>query len=202
MNQSSNLRKELLGKRQAIVTDIERAKSLTEGFQENVSSFLNSEKYDNLKSIAFYWPIHGEPDIQTALLEWLKHKPGRSLALPVTQKGQALDFFEWNKTTQMSAGLYGIMEPKNAKQTIPELIFTPCLGWQFQHGKLWRLGYGGGYYDRTMAHLHSNNIRPILVGLGYSQLTLSPSEWQVQAHDIPLDVLITEDEILMSTPNG
>jgi 5,10-methenyltetrahydrofolate synthetase len=202
MNQPSNLRKDLLARRQAFVADIEQAEVFHQGFQENIAAFLNSKKYEHLKSIAFYWPIHGEPDIQTPLLEWLKYKPGRSIALPVTQKDRALDFYEWNQATQMSAGLYGIMEPQNTKQIIPELIFTPCLGWQIQHGKLWRLGYGGGYYDRTMAHFHSKNIRPILVGLGYSQLTLSPSEWQVQSHDIPLDALVTEIEILTSTQNG
>lgn len=201
MNPSSNLRKELLAKRQAIVASQEHTKAFYLNFHQKIADFLNSPKYQNLKSIAFYWPIHGEPDIQAPLLEWLSKKPSRSIALPVTQKDRALDFFAWNKSTPMSSGLYGIMEPQNTAQILPELIFTPCLGWQDLHGKLWRLGYGGGYYDRTMAHLHSINRVPTLVGISYSQLKLSSNEWQPQSHDIPLDTLITEAEILNSIKN-
>lgn len=197
MNSLSNLRKSLLAKRQTLALDTKR----TMFFHQNIANLLHSPKYQHVKSIAFYWPIRGEPDIKVPLLEWLNQDTTRTIALPVTQKDQALNFFEWNPSTQMAPGLYDIMEPQNSKSVLPELIFTPCLGWQAIDGKLWRLGYGGGYYDRTMAHLHSINQTPNLVGISFAELEVKTNEWQAQAHDMPLDAIITESAVVSSSSN-
>jgi 5-formyltetrahydrofolate cyclo-ligase len=56
----------------------------------------------------------------------------------------------------------------------------------------WRLGYGGGYFDRTLARLHVTKPNMISIGVGYDWQQLSPAQWQPEAHDEPLDAMLTE----------
>jgi 5-formyltetrahydrofolate cyclo-ligase len=56
----------------------------------------------------------------------------------------------------------------------------------------WRLGYGGGYFDRTLAHLRASKPRIVCIGVAYDWQCLSPKQWQPEAHDEPLDAILTE----------
>lgn len=189
---NSQLRQALLAKRQNLMTSSQERTVIEEGFRKNILEFLNSDLCSQIHRIASYWPIRAEPDLRQVLTDWLLANPSRQLALPVTRQEKPLTFLEWRPETKMSTGLYGIAEPQETPAMAPELIFTPCLGWQSHEGKLWRLGYGGGYYDRTMASFNNSASRPLLVGIGFKDLEVQPSQWQAQEHDASLDALITE----------
>lgn len=196
MRKLTDLRKRLLLQRQALTADAQKNQQFAHLFNEKVLDLLKSPSFKDIQSIAFYWPIHGEPDLRSVLSKWLMENSKRSLGLPITIKDQALRFYRWDQHTQMSAGLYGIPEPQKTEQIYPDLIFIPCLGWQASKGKLWRLGYGGGYYDKTIATLHAINHHPNLIGIGYSDLKLSENTWLAQPHDAPLNAFITEHEMI------
>ncbi len=133
-------------------------------------------------SIAAYWPIRDEPDLRS----WMQQKAmhGRQLALPViTATGEPLKFARWRPGDAMRRGRWGIAEPARFEWLVPELVIVPLLGVDAKH---YRLGNGGGYYDRTLA---AANPRPVSVGVGYDQARID-SIYPLP-HDIPLDVIFT-----------
>ena len=84
----------------------------------------------------------------------------------------------------MERGFWGILVPSEASEVIPDIALAPVVGWD-RAG--YRLGYGGGYFDRTLAAL---SPRPLVVGIGLQSArvaTIYP-----QPHDIPMDVILTE----------
>lgn len=134
------------------------------------------------RSLAVYWPLRGEPDIGPAC-ERLQQL-GVRLALPVVvARGQALQFAEWTVGEPMIKDEMGVAIPAQARMAPePEAIVIPCLG--FNDGR-YRLGYGGGYYDRTL----EAEPRPVTVGVAYS---FSKVAFENDAHDVALDLIITE----------
>ncbi len=153
----------------------------------------------NINNIAFYWPIHGEFDLRTPLLEWQSHDSNRKLALPVTQNQQALKFCSWDDKTTMKKGFANIPEPCNEEFIQPDLIIAPCVGWFFANQQMWRIGYGGGYYDRTMDAYQEKNIPPFLLGTALEISQADHPIWQPQAHDYPLRALLTEASLYLQS---
>ncbi len=131
--------------------------------------------------VACYWPIAGEPDLRPLWPEW------KQVALPVVVgRGMPLRFALWRPGTVMRAGPFGAAVPEVAQWVEPDLIVLPCLGFFVdQKGRCFRLGYGGGYYDRTLAA----HTRPTL-GVAYSESRLE--EFPIAEHDVPLDAIITQ----------
>ena len=158
------------------------------------------EQGKSWQSIAIYWPIQDEVDLRSALLAWVKNAPNRNLALPFARADQHLDFYLWRQGDSLIPSQHGVPEPdpKNTArpQITPDLILIPCVGWSSSivDGKThyWRLGYGGGYFDRTLAQLRKNNPSLVCVGIGFDWQRLDDSQWAAQTHDEPLDMLITE----------
>jgi len=76
----------------------------------------------------------------------------------------------------------------------------PCVGWSKSSAEdrnhYWRLGYGGGYFDRTLAQLRAKNPSLLCVGIGFDWQKLDDAQWQAQTHDEPLDLLLTESGLL------
>jgi 5-formyltetrahydrofolate cyclo-ligase len=107
-------------------------------------------------------------------------------ALPVIiEKQRPLEFWQWTTRTQLcNRGVWNIPYPAERILVEPDVLLVPLVGFD---GDGYRLGYGGGYYDRTLAALP---YRPRLVGVGY-ELGRLPTIFP-QPHDIPLDVVITE----------
>ncbi|MFP5391675.1 MAG: 5-formyltetrahydrofolate cyclo-ligase [Gammaproteobacteria bacterium] len=135
-----------------------------------------------LRSWGVFWPLKGEPDLFPAY-EALAQR-GVELFLPVVLKRDApLDFCRWTPGETMHKDAMGIAVPEQLRLApTPELLLIPCLGW---NRAKFRLGYGGGFYDRTLAVAKP----PFTVGVGYADLE---AEFPTQTHDVALDVLVTE----------
>lgn len=156
-----------------------------------------------IQTIAFYWPIHGEIDLRIPLTEWLELDFNRKLALPITRPKEILNFHWWDQHTVMQPGFANIPEPQDTPSVVADLIIAPCIGWQWHHQRLWRLGYGGGYYDRTMAAYSAQGIKPFLLGVAIDTAQIDTRNWQPMAHDHPLDALLTESDLYFSgSPEG
>lgn len=151
-----------------------------------------------IQNIAFYWPIHGELDLREALLQWSSQDSDRKLALPITKPQQALRFYQWDKDTPMQNGFANILEPVSHFEVQPDLIIAPCVGWFFSAHTLWRIGYGGGYYDRTLEKFKKSGHQPFFLGTALTLQKLDASVWEPQEHDHPLDGLFTESSVYIS----
>jgi 5-formyltetrahydrofolate cyclo-ligase len=131
--------------------------------------------------IAGVWPLQGEMDLRP-LLHAL-HAQGHPIVLPETPpRGQPLIFRSWTPDTPMVTERFGTQRP-DGPVAIPDLIFVPLLAFD-RRG--YRLGYGGGYYDRTLHALPSASA----IGFGYAaqRVDAIPAE----AHDVPLGQIATE----------
>jgi 5,10-methenyltetrahydrofolate synthetase len=147
--------------------------------------------------IGAYWPIKGEFDPLPALFRWqeagmeadaLEAQLQRRIALPVVNKqSKTLTFHTWYPGCPMEEDAYGIPKPKNTEVVTPTLIFVPCVG--FGPGG-YRLGYGGGFYDRTLAEL---SPKPFTVGLGYDFAYLP--DLKPESHDVPLDAILCDSGV-------
>ncbi|PMS20077.1 5-formyltetrahydrofolate cyclo-ligase [Trinickia dabaoshanensis] len=137
-------------------------------------------------TVGFYWPLAGEFDARAIMGAWLEGDVRRQAALPVVaMKGQALQFHAWTPATPMRVGAHRIPEPEQARVVLPDLLLVPCVGFDDDG---YRLGYGGGYYDRTLA-AWPGVARPVTVGIGY-EACRAPLPREL--HDIPLDALVTD----------
>lgn len=133
--------------------------------------------------LAFCWPIKREPDVRAIVAPW--RQAGSRVALPVVVgAGQPLAFREWSEATPLEADRYGIPTPVAGDWLIPDLILLPLNGFDAAG---YRLGYGGGYFDRTLAALRP---RPLAVGVGF-EINRLPSI-RPEAHDQRLDWIVTE----------
>lgn len=133
--------------------------------------------------VAFCWPIKHEPDVRAIVPHW--SGCGTRAALPVVvQEGAPLAFRHWAPETPLELDRYGIPTPMAGEWLIPDLILLPLNGFD---GEGYRLGYGGGYFDRTLAAL---TPRPLAVGVGF-EINRLPSI-RPESHDQRLDWLVTE----------
>jgi len=135
------------------------------------------------KVVALYWPFRGEPDLRS----WAQRviEQGGMVALPVVvQKAAPLVFRAWKPGDKLEKGVWNIPIPAADNQVLPDIVISPVVGFDAQK---YRLGYGGGFYDRTLAALPR---KPVVIGVGYrlQQLaTIYP-----QPFDIPMDRILTE----------
>jgi 5-formyltetrahydrofolate cyclo-ligase len=140
--------------------------------------------------VAGFSAIRSEID-PSALMQALAAR-GASLALPVTtERGQPLVFRDWTKDTPLVRGMYGIFEPSSdAAEVEPDIVLVPLAAFD-RTGH--RVGYGGGYYDRTLQVLRrSKKITAVGVAFAVQEIDRAPFD----AHDEPLDLVLTENEII------
>ena len=142
--------------------------------------------------ISAYWPFRGELDLRG----WLERAVARgaTAALPVVvAKGRPLVFREWRPGAAMARGVWNIPIPAEGAEVIPDVVVAPLVG--FDPG-CYRLGYGGGFYDRTLAAIPRPRL-VIGVGLPLAEIrTIHP-----QPHDIPMDAVVTgEDRVRWRAP--
>ncbi len=173
--------------RQAMSVEARRAAD--KALAEHLRDWLE-HRFGGAKGRVFsaYWPIKGEPDLRPLMTEL--HDAGVTIALPVVETRAApLVFRHWTPQTRMIRGDWNIpVPPPEAETLIPDIALAPLLGWD---GEGYRLGYGGGYFDRTLAALAP---RPFTIGVGFQFALLSTI--YPQPHDIPLDAILTEAGIL------
>jgi 5-formyltetrahydrofolate cyclo-ligase len=135
--------------------------------------------------VAGFWPLPGEIDIRP-LLETL-HGRGHEIVLPVTPaRGEALTFRLWTPGAELVRERFGTVRPTGAEKR-PDCLFVPLLAFD-RAGR--RLGYGGGYYDRTLAAL------PGAVAIGCAFAAQEVENVPVNPHDIPLHGVATERELI------
>jgi len=130
------------------------------------------------------WPIKGEPDLRPLMAEL--HAAGVTVALPLVEtKSAPLVFRHWTPETKMVRGDWNIpVPPPEAAVLTPDIALAPLMGWDSAG---YRLGYGGGYFDRTLAALKP---MPFTIGIGFQSARLATIF--PQPHDIPLDMILTE----------
>ena len=143
--------------------------------------------------VGFCWPYKGEFDARFAIRFWRER--GATAALPeVVAKGSPLRFRKWWPGAPMAAGVYDIPVPAGTEILLPDAAVVPMSGFDTRG---YRLGYGGGYFDRTLAALAP---RPLAIGVSYELgrlATIFP-----QPHDIPMDFVVTETAVYAAGGNS
>jgi 5-formyltetrahydrofolate cyclo-ligase len=133
--------------------------------------------------LAFCWPIRNEYDARH--LARRLREAGAVTALPVVVAPKApLAFREWHPGVALAAGPLGIPYPVASREIEPQAVLLPMNGWDAQG---YRLGYGGGFFDRTLAALQN---KPLVIGVAYEQArleTIHPQPW-----DMPMDYVVSE----------
>jgi 5-formyltetrahydrofolate cyclo-ligase len=176
------LRRDAHARRAAIPPDArsEHAASIAALFFQHIA-------YGPGDIIAGYWRIRDETDCKPILIRLMDS--GQTVVLPVVAGDDApLDLRVWEADAPLYEAGFGTMAPSDlAPRAVPDLILVPLLGFD---GKGTRLGYGGGYYDRTIAALEK---KPRLVGLAYAAQEFD--EIPREAHDVPLDAVVTEEGV-------
>lgn len=139
--------------------------------------------------IAAFWPMSSEPGLQALLRQWVEDE-GLSVSLPVvTGPDEPLSFRLWTPDTPMREGAYGIQEPEGEPAPLPDIVLVPTLGYTRQGD---RLGYGGGYYDRTLAAWQAADHPFTSLGIAWACGDLSGESYTPAAHDIRLDSILTD----------
>jgi 5-formyltetrahydrofolate cyclo-ligase len=132
--------------------------------------------------ISFYWPMRGEPDLRPLLGEL--SAAGVRCALPVVDtRGEPLVFRSWAPGESLTRGVWNIPVPAQGDVLTPDIVIAPVIG--FDPGR-YRLGYGGGYFDRTLAAFCHE---PRVIGVGYPNAALATIH--PQPHDIPMHLIVT-----------
>jgi 5,10-methenyltetrahydrofolate synthetase len=165
-----------------------------EGWRHRIDGFLE-RSFPGLagRRVAFCWPIKNEYDARH-FARTLRAR-GALTALPVVvAPRQPLVFREWHPGVELAKGALDIPYPVGSAEVVPEAVLLPMNGWDPQG---YRLGYGAGFFDRTLASLSQ---RPIVIGISYEQArltTIRPQLW-----DIPVDYLVTERGVYRRDPEG
>jgi len=137
----------------------------------------------SVKTVGFYWPFRGEFDARPLIRHLISD--GMAAALPaVVQPKTPLEFRRWAPGAAMERGVYNIPVPKERELVEPEVLIVPLVGFDAAG---YRLGYGGGYYDRTIA---SFAAPPYAIGVGFELSRLTTIH--PQPHDIPMNAILTE----------
>ncbi|ARO86691.1 5-formyltetrahydrofolate cyclo-ligase [Nitrosospira lacus] len=160
--------------------------AITHSLEQGFPSLQNSV-------VGFCWPHRGEYDPRPAM-DYFGER-GATLALPeIVKKHEALRFRKWWREAPIKIGAYDIPVPDNTDPVTVGAIIMPMIGFD-QLG--FRLGYGGGYFDRTLAAI---TPRPLAIGVAFEILRLDSTH--PQPHDIPMDFIVTEAGIYRVTPAG
>jgi 5-formyltetrahydrofolate cyclo-ligase len=174
-------RAELLARRAALsFHDRQRyAESLT-------AHLLTAVDLNAYPVLGFYWPIRNELDLRDFARRHVE--AGHVAALPVVvTKNAPIEFWRWQPGASLRRGFWNIPVPVEQHAVVPDALLIPLLG---HDAAGYRLGYGGGYYDRTIA---ARQRRPFTIGVGYDDAALATI--YPQPHDIPMDIIVTERRV-------
>lgn len=162
-------------------------RSMTFGQRREAAQLIATRLDDHCASLrprclGFYWPIRHELN----LLSWaLARAQSLQFCLPVVvAKNRPLEYWMWQPGEVMQSGIWGIPIPTRRHVVEPDMMIAPLVGFDLA---LYRLGNGGGYFDRTLA---ARETHPTVVGVGYAAGEL-PTIYPM-AHDVPMDLIVTE----------
>ncbi|TIT49612.1 MAG: 5-formyltetrahydrofolate cyclo-ligase, partial [Mesorhizobium sp.] len=133
--------------------------------------------------VSLYWPFRGEPDLRPWMAS-INERGGRTALPVVIEKGRPLIFRAYAPGDRLEKGVWNIPIPAEGDPVLPDIVISPIVG--IDPGQF-RLGYGGGFFDRTLAAMP---FKPLVIGVGYELqriATIYP-----QPHDIPMDRVVTE----------
>ena len=177
-----NLRRDMIARRQALSAATHAALSAA------VRSGLDAA-FPALSDhiVGFCWPVQNEPDLLPLMAELIAR--GGRVALPVViRPGEPLAFREWWPDQPLQADRYDIPTPTDGDFLTPQVLLLPVNAFD-AHG--FRIGYGGGFFDRTLASL---SPRPLAIGVGFAFQQVEST--LPQAHDLPLDAIVTENGLI------
>ena len=139
------------------------------------------------KVISVYWPFRGEHDLRPWLARAIER--GATGALPVVvEKSAPLELRAYRPGDPLERGIWNIPVPAEGAAVRPTALIVPLVGFD---GARYRLGYGGGYYDRTLAVM---DPRPLTIGVGFEAMRLKTIH--PEPHDIPMTAIVTEAGVL------
>ena len=142
------------------------------------------------RTLSFCAPVRGEFDVRP--LAGLLIERGWHAAMPVAYAANApMSFRTWTPSSAMDNDRFGIPIPADGQAIVPDIVLLPLVAFDPQG---FRLGYGGGYFDRTLAALVP---RPLAIGVGFELARVA--DVRPQAHDISLDAVVTEAGIVRHT---
>jgi len=182
------MRAELLEKRAAVPSQQHQA------WSDAMTGFLVSG-FPMLRQMAvsLYWPFQGEFDPRYAIRHF--RESGAVAALPVViEKRAPLQFREWWPGIATSKGVFDLPVPEGTRVVVPQAMLIPPVGFD---DRGYRLGYGGGYFDRTLSTI---SPQPLKIGVAFEMSRLETI--YPQAYDIPLDFIVTERCIYHNAPSG
>lgn len=133
--------------------------------------------------VGTYWPFRGEPDLRNWGIKVIER--GGRIALPVViQKGWPLEYRIWAPGDPLERGVWNILVPSRGPAVQPDIVIAPLVGFDEAN---YRLGYGGGFFDRTLAIMKK---KPLVIGVGYRESRI-PTIFP-QPHDIAMDVIVSD----------
>ena len=136
--------------------------------------------------VAFCWPVKNEPDLRPLMLAWLAAaRPGFAALLPVVvAPGAPLAFRAWTPGSELALDRYGIPTPTAGEFVVPQALLLPVNGFDAAG---FRIGYGGGFFDRTLA---AQSPAPLAIGVGFELSRVASI--RPEPHDIRLDAIVSE----------
>jgi 5,10-methenyltetrahydrofolate synthetase len=134
-------------------------------------------------TVSAYWPMRGEPDLR-GLMERLRARGGRYALPVVVERGRPLVFRCWAPGEPLERGIWNIPVPAGGAEVEPDVVIAPVVAFD---QACYRLGYGGGYFDRTLAAMAA---KPRVFGVGYALAAVATI--YPQPHDIPMDAIVTQ----------
>ena len=135
--------------------------------------------------LGFCWPYRGEPDLRALVTRWLAAGTARRAALPVVDAAAGtMHFRQWTRNSEMIPDRHGILMPARGATLTPTHLLIPLNAFD---ARGYRLGYGAGYFDRTLATL---DPAPVAIGVGYELGRVATTH--PQAHDRPMHWIVTE----------
>jgi len=177
----STLRREKIAAREALPAGEHRR--LSNSIEAHLAGLLQSARP---RRLGFCWPVRGEFDCRPLVSRLIAS--GVQACLPrVMAPGTALTFCAWQPDSKMLIDQYGIHYPANCALLTPDVLLMPVNAFDAAG---YRLGYGGGYFDRTLAAFAAQALQPLTIGVGF-ELARVASIFPA-AHDIPLDAVVTE----------
>jgi 5,10-methenyltetrahydrofolate synthetase len=177
-----HLREHALKQRQAM--PVERREALTGQLIEHLEGLVETLAP---RVLGFCWPYRAEPDLRAWVQAWLGAESGRMAALPVVLERHApMVFRRWTPGVPMPLDRHGIPHPPDGEALVPEVLLVPLNAFD---DRGYRIGYGGGYFDRTLAGMQTT-----AVGVGF-EIGRVPDTFP-QQYDRPMQWVATEAGVM------